>query len=438
MEAEDLQNALSGLWSAARTALRAEFTSGWLPAQFGLIVLAMLVAALAGAIVRRRFNLSSATGGLPAYLRNAVRALVANLSLLVFIAVVGMARIGIQVWAPDHRSFLLDAAVNLATAWVVIAILASLIRHHLINRVVAISAWTIAALSILGLLDATMAALDSRAIVIGGLRITALLVLKTFVLLLIALWAAFAASNFLERRVRAATELTPSAQVLIAKLIRIAITTVAIVFVLSVVGIDLSLFAWFTGAIGVGIGFGLQKIVGNLVSGIILLVDKSIKPGDMISVGDQFGWVTDMGARYTSVDTRDGREILVPNEDFITQHVVNWSYSNCQMMLEAKFGVSYDCDPHRVREIAVAAAASVPRVISDPAPICYFVNFGESSLDFSLRFWIADPNNGIINVRAPVMLALWDAFKREGIEIPYPVRDLRFGSAARVELAGEA
>jgi small-conductance mechanosensitive channel len=369
VEAEDLQNALTGLFGAARAMLRTEFSSGWLPAQLGLIVVAALAAALVGAIVRRRYNLAAVTGGWSGWLRHAVQALIDNFGLLVFIAVVGIARVGIQAWELHHRSYLLDVAINLATAWVVIAIMASLIRHPLINRVVAVSAWTIAALSILGLLDGTIAALDSRAIVIGGLRITALLVLKTTVLLLIALWAAVAASNFLDRRVRAATELTPSAQVLIAKLIRIAITTVAVVFVLSVVGIDLSLFAWFTGAVGVGIGFGLQKIVANLVSGIILLVDKSIKPGDVISVGDQFGWVTNMGARYTSVDTRDGREILVPNEDFITQHVVNWSYTNYRMMLEAKFGVSYDSDPHRVREIATAAAASVPRVISEPAPI---------------------------------------------------------------------
>jgi small-conductance mechanosensitive channel len=175
--------------------------------------------------------------------------------------------------------------------------------------------------------------------------------------------------------------------------------------------------------------------VSNLVSGIILLVDKSIKPGDVISVGEQFGWVTNMGARYTSVDTRDGREILVPNEDFVTQRVINWSYSNYKMMLKATFGVSYDSDPHHVIKIAVAAALTVPRVIDDPAPVCYFEEFGESSLNFSLRYWIADPSNGIITVRAPVMLALWDAFKREGIEIPFPVRDVRITQAS--ERAGE-
>ena len=174
------------------------------------------------------------------------------------------------------------------------------------------SAWTIAALSIIGLLQPTMAALDSFGVVVGGLRVTPLLVIKTSILLLLTLWAANAASDFLERRVRSQADLTPSIQVLIGKVIRLLLITFAILIALSTVGIDFSALAFFSGAIGVGLGFGLQKIVSNLVSGIILLADKSIKPGDVISVGESFGWVTSMGARYTSIVTRDGREFLVP------------------------------------------------------------------------------------------------------------------------------
>src|SRR5664280_1317991 len=143
-----------------------------------------------------------------------------------------------------------------------------------------------------------------------------------------ALWGANAMSNFLEKRVQTFSDLTPSIQVLIGKLIRIALLTIAIVVVLSSMGIDLSVLALFSGAVGVGLGFGLQKIVSNLVSGIILLADKSLKPGDVISVGDSFGWVDAMGARYTSIVTREGREFLIPNEDFVTQRMINWSYHN--------------------------------------------------------------------------------------------------------------
>ncbi len=314
----------------------------------------------------------------------------------------------------------MGVASNLATAWVVISILASVIRNPFVNRVVAVSAWTLAALSIVGLLDEVVAALDSRAIVVGGLRVTALLVLKATAFFLIALWAATAASNFFERRLRSVPDLTPSIQVLLSKLIRIGLLTLAVFIVLGSVGIDLSVLAVFTGAVGVGLGFGLQKIVSNLVSGIILLADKSIKPGDVISVGDQFGWVTTMGARYTAVDTKDGREYLIPNEDFVTQRVVNWSYSSNLIRLEVKFGADYSSDPRKVQSAAIAAAASVPRVLKQPSPICHLLAFGSSAIEFRLAFWISDPGAGITAVRSNVMLALWDTLEREGIGIPKP------------------
>lgn len=410
--------------------------SVWLAVQIAEIGIAAGIAAAAANVAQRRVKLLELTAGWPGPVRDFCRLALANIGTLVFVLVIAVIHGAMLSLTWPSRSYLLGVASSLATAWFVIAVVAGLIRNRFVYRLVAISAWTFAALSILGLLQPTMAALDSVAIVFGGLRISPLLVIKTAVLLMLALWAATAAGNFFERRVRSATDLTPSIQVLIGKVARLLLVTFAILITLSTVGIDLSALAFFSGAIGVGVGFGLQKIVSNLVSGIILLADKSIKPGDIISVGDQFGWVTNMGARYTSVDTRDGREILIPNEDFVTQNVVNWSYSNNRMMLIARFGVAYDSDPHRVQEVAVAAAARVPRVMADPAPVCYFEAFGESSLDFSLRYWIADPSNGIINVRAPVMLALWDAFKREGIDVPFPVRDVRIRQAGAVEAKG--
>jgi small-conductance mechanosensitive channel len=194
----------------------------------------------------------------------------------------------------------------------------------------------------------------------------------------------------------------------------------------------MSALAVFSGAVGVGVGFGLQKIVSNVVSGIILLADKSIKPGDVISVRDSFGWVVTMGARYTSVNTRDGREILIPNEDLVTHEVINWSYSNEQVRLEVKFGVGYESDPHVVKALAAAVAAGLPRVLKDPPPVCHLVAFGESSLDFCLRFWIVDPAEGLTNLRSTVLLGLWDAFKREGIEIPFPQREMRLRGPVNV------
>jgi small-conductance mechanosensitive channel len=420
MDTDSLQDAAATLATTIRATLRTELTSAWLPIQLGAIVVSALIAIAIAALLRRRFDLTSVTMGWSAYPRKIVRVLADNIPVLVFILANTICRAGIQTWAEHPRTYVLHVANSLAIAWVVIAILACLIRNTFINHVVAFTAWTIAALSIVGLLDGTVAALDSRAIVIGGLRVTPLLIIKTTALLLLALWVASAVSNFLDRRVQAASELTPSVQVLLGKLIRIAIMTVAVVVVLSAVGIDLSVLAVFGGAVGVGIGFGLQKIVSNFVSGLILLADKSIKPGDVISVGDRAGRVQTMGARYTSVDARDGREYLIPNEDLVTQRVVNWSYSSNLVRVEAKFNTTYATDPRKAQAAAVAAVLDVPRVLKKPAPACHVTAFGTTAIEYELWFWIEDPVAGVTNVRSAVLLALWDAFEREGVAIPKP------------------
>jgi small-conductance mechanosensitive channel len=417
------------------TNLKQELVSPWLGIQLVLILAAAAVAWLVAALIRRHADALTPGTRWPPVVRLLIRLLLANIGTISFVLVLVVAHEVMQSLTWPSRSYLLGVAASLATAWVVIAFVAGLIRNPFVYRIVAVSAWTIAALSIIGLLRPTMAALDSFGIVIGGLRVTPLLVIKTSILLLITLWAANAASDFLERRVRSQADLTPSIQVLIGKVIRLLLITFAILIALSTVGIDFSALAFFSGAIGVGLGFGLQKIVSNLVSGIILLADKSIKPGDVISVGDSFGWVSSMGARYTSIVTRDGREFLVPNEDFVTQRVINWSYSNDEVRLDIDFGVSYASDPHKVCALALEATKSAPRVLISPAPVCHLKAFGDSSLDFTLRFWIRDPVDGLSNVRGQVLMALWDIFKREGVEIPFPQRDLNMRTPVQVEIS---
>jgi small-conductance mechanosensitive channel len=409
----------------------------WLPIQLASIALVAVLSAVVAMQIRNRIDTPVQTRSWPPLLRLFAKLFVNNLGTIIFVLVTPVVRIGMQSLTWPSNTYLLGVATSLATAWLVIVLITGLIENPFVNRLVAISAWAVAALSILGLLQPIMDALDSVAVTIGALRISPLLVLKTTVLMLVTLWAAVTASRFLERRVQNASDLTPSVQVLIGKLIRLVFVAFAILIVLSAVGINLSAFAFFSGAVGVGLGFGLQKIVSNLVSGFILLADKSIKPGDVISVDESFGWVTSIGARYTSIEMRDGREFLVPNEDFITQRVINWSHSNEEVRLEVKFGVSYDSDPHKICELAVQTARSVKRILSNPPPVCFLVEFGDFSLHFFLRFWIRDPVEGVTNIRGTVMLALWDAFRREGIEIPFPVRDVRItqngspGSAKR-------
>lgn len=420
---------------AARALLGNELTSIWLYIQLAEIAVGGGIALALAAFIRKRTDLVSMTMGWPAPLRLLSRTFIDNIGVLLFalLMVVTRATMVYSTW--PSRSYLIRVAASLAIAWLIINLVAGLIRNPAAVRFVAVSAWTVAALNILGLLTPTVGALDSVAIMLGGVRLSLLLVIKITVFLLITLWIAVTLSNFLENRINRAADLTPSIQVLIAKIVRISLITLAILIVLSSAGVDLSALAIFSGAVGVGVGFGLQKIVSNFVSGIILLADKSIKPGDVVTVGDSYGKVGSMNTRYITVVPRDGREILIPNEDLVTQRVTNWSYSDNLVRLDIPFGVSYACDPHQVRDVAVAAAASVERVLKKPPPVCHMMAFGESAVDFLVRIWIEDPMGGTRNVRSDVMFALWDAFKAEGIEIPFAVRDLRLSGPLKVQLS---
>ena len=161
----------------------------------------------------------------------------------------------------------------------------------------------------------------------------------------------------------------------------------------------------------------------------MLLIDNSVKPGDVIEIDGTYGWINNLRARYASVITRDGTEHLIPNEDLITQRVINWSFTNKLVRMKVPIGVSYNADPHQCIQLVIAAAQSVERVLNDPAPICHVLGFGDSAVDLELRFWISDPSNGVTNVKSAVLLNVWDAFKDNQIEIPYPQRDLHIRSS---------
>jgi small-conductance mechanosensitive channel len=343
---------------------------------------------------------------------------------ILFVALLWAAVLVISAATWPSRSQVIVAVASLATAWVVIAIASRVIRNRLFANIVAVVAWSVAALNIVGLLPQTLALLDSAAIELQDFRLSLLLVINTAIILTLLLWLAIAGGQFLEGRIRASEDLTPTLKELISKLTKIALLAMAFVWGLSAVGIDFTMLAVFSGAVGLGLGFGLQKVVSNLVSGIILLLDKSAKPGDVITVGDTFGTINAMGARCVSVIARDGREYLVPNEDLITHQVLNWSYTSDLVRLDVTFGTSYSSDPHLVRRLAAETAAAHPRVVSAQKPVCHIVGFGDSSIDYVLRFWISDPSRGVTNVRGDVYLALWDAFKSAGVEIPYPHREL--------------
>ena len=333
------------------------------------------------------------------------------------------------------RSYLLSIALSLSVAWLGISVLSRILRSRLMARSAAVIGWTWVAASILGVQAELSALLDSIALTIGTWRISALFVIKGILTLLVALWVAVGVGNFADDRLRRNSDLTPSVRVLLGKLLKIALIILAGAVSLSALGIDLTALTVFSGAIGVGLGFGLQKVVSNFISGIIILMDRSIKPGDTITLGETFGWIRELRARFVSVVTRDGKEYLIPNEEFITSQVVNWSFSDDLVRLDVHFGVSYDADPHRVTELAVEACkAAGGRVQKSPLPVCWLVGFGDSSLDFVLRFWIRDPQAGLTNIRGSVMMALWDTFKDNGIGIPFPHREIIMRTPVEVDM----
>jgi small-conductance mechanosensitive channel len=315
---------------------------------------------------------------------------------------------------------------NLATAWLIVAFATRLIHNNLLRRVVNWAAWTWITLRIVGLDGEIQQMLESARIGLGESTISVWQILQGLTLLALLFFGARFLTRTTTTRVNSNEEMSPSMQVLVVKATQVALYGAAFFIGMRAVGIDLTGLAVLSGAIGVGLGFGLQKVVSNLVSGVIILLDKSIKPGDVISLGDSFGWINSLGARYVSVVTRNGKEYLIPNEDLITGQVVNWSHSNDYVRLDIYFGTAYHDYPHNVRTLAIEAAKSVNRVLSSPrAPVSHIVGFGDSSVDYILRFWIKDPTGGLTNVRGQVFLALWDTFKANDISIPFPQREVK-------------
>lgn len=347
-----------------------------------------------------------------------------RLSAIFYVALIWVA-VGVMreiTW--PSRSYLLAIIATLALAWLLVVFVTRLIKSQFLRKVVRYAAWTYVTLQILGLLDVATAWLDSAGFSMGEFRISALFLIEAIVIIGVLVALARFVTTTTTNQIKVNEDISPSMQVLIVKALQIGLYGAAFYIGVKAIGIDLTGLAVLSGAIGVGLGFGLQKVVSNLVSGVIILLDKSIKPGDVISLGNTFGWINSLGARYVSVVTRDGKEYLIPNEDLITGQVVNWSHSNDFVRLDINFGTAYSDNPHDVRKLAIAAAQSVDRVLSTRPTVCHIVAFGDSSVDYILRFWISDPTGGLTNIRGNVFLALWDSFAENGISIPFPQREI--------------
>ncbi|MBN2461024.1 MAG: mechanosensitive ion channel [Candidatus Cloacimonetes bacterium] len=328
----------------------------------------------------------------------------------------------------DYPVRIVQIVISLCTMWVMINFAAVFIRNPLLKKGVFLFAMLIALLGSLGLLHETIALLDSVSLQTSGIDISLYTIIRALLLLLFLSWLARRIGDFLEHRVKISSNLKPSLRVLIAKMIKVTLFIVVFFLIISSLGINLTAFAVFTGAVGIGVGLGLQKVVANILSGIILLLDESVKPGDVIEIDSNFGCIKTMGARYVSVVAFDGKEYLIPNEDLITNRVINWSHSDDLIRVDVQVGVSYRENIHAVIDILQNVPAEFERIRKEPEPLCYLTEFGSSSINFLLSFWINDPENGILNIKSQILTKIWDKFKEHGIEIPFPQRDVHIKS----------
>jgi small-conductance mechanosensitive channel len=389
---------------------------------FGIFCIAHLLRAVLGPRIRQWM---ATREGWPTWRMRILVVVHQRLRAIFFVTLAwGVVLVMREVTWPSH-SYFLSIAGTLAAAWLLVVFVTRLIRSQSLRKMVRYGAWTYVTLDILGVLDEAVSILDAAALEIGAIRVSLLMLVQGAVIIGVLFAAARFVTKSTSSRIQANEDISPSMRVLIIKGVQVVFYALAFFMGVRAIGIDLTGLAVLSGAIGVGLGFGLQKVVSNLVSGVIILLDKSIKPGDVISLGETFGWIQTLGARYASVVTRDGKEYLIPNEDLITGQVVNWSHSNEFVRLDIFFGTAYQDDPHVVRQLAIDAAAGVERVLDHRPPVCHIVGFGDSSVDYILRFWIEDPTGGLTNIRGKVYLALWDAFKEHDISIPFPQREVR-------------
>jgi small-conductance mechanosensitive channel len=336
-----------------------------------------------------------------------------------------------------------DLAIALLAAFAVIRFAVYVLRHILPDgaflrvseRTIAVTMWAGVALHLTGVLPEVWEALDAVAFTIGKQRISLLLILQgvlsVAVTLAISMWVARA----VEERVLATERLELSTRVVVAKLVRAFAFFVAILVALPLVGIDLTALSVFSGALGVGLGLGLQKIASNYVSGFIILLDRSIRIGDLVTVDNRQGVVKAIESRYTVIRSLDGTESIIPNDTMITQAVTNHSFTDPKVVVKVAVTVGYGSDIDRVTAILVDAARKQPRVLREPAPSAWIGALGDNGIEMEAAFWIADPDKGQAPLRGAVLRDILEACRAQGIEIPFPKRDVTLIPAAAAQIS---
>ena len=296
------------------------------------------------------------------------------------------------------------------------------------ERFISTLIWLGFALHLTGLLTDIVDALDYVTFHIGKQQISLLTVLTGIVSILVTMLAAMWLGRTLENKVMSAANLEMNLRVVLSKLIRASLVVLGVLIALPLAGIDITVLSVFGGALGVGIGFGLQKIASNYVSGFIILLDRSIHPGDILTVDGRFGKVAELTTRYIVLQSADGTESIIPNETLVSSTVINHTYTNRNIRIGIPVQIAYESDLHRAMEIIKQAASNQPRVLTDPEAQVYLKSFGDNGIDLELGLWISDPEEGQLKLRSDINLEIWGKFQEAGIEIPYPQRDIRIKS----------
>lgn len=302
---------------------------------------------------------------------------------------------------------------------------------------IATTIWLILALHLSGLLPELTNTLEEVSFNIGKHPITLLLVLQALLTVLITLIAALWVSRALENKLMRAEQINMNVRVVLSKLLRIALSLVAVLMALSALGFDITLLSVFGGALGVGLGFGLQKIASNYVSGFIILLDDSMHMGDVITVDTHYGVVSELRSRYMVLRKLNGTEVVIPNETLITSAVINHSFTDRRVQVQMPVQVSYESPLEEAMELMQVAACHQVRVLKTPAPEVKIKGFGESGIDLSLTLWIQDPEQGSGGLQSDIYLDIWRAFKKHSISIPYPQREIRILGSNNPAKAGE-
>ena len=349
---------------------------------------------------------------------------------LLALILVSVGTFALSKWQPVP---LLKLAIPLIASFVAIRLTVYLLRHVIPNsplletseRIIAYGIWGIVALHLTGVLPEISSALDDIDFVIGKQKFTLLLILHAVFWSIFTVLVALAISRLIEGRIMSAASLDMSMRVFVGKLVRAVAVGVAILIALPLIGIDITALSVFAGALAVGLGLGLQKIASSYVSGFVILLDRSIRPGDLVTIGDRQGVVADIKARYTVVRGLDGSEAIIPNESVISGTVLNHSYSDPWTAMATKVTVDYDCDVQAAMGLLLAAGKSQARVLAEPEPTAWIKSLGDNGVELELMIWIRDADQGQASLRSAILLETWRSFREHGIAIPFPRRDVR-------------